>query len=132
MAFLGDAQNGEAKWGFICETRNSVNWRLPRGAVGWVGVRVFFFVCGGVLEVSARAGQETGQEGGRSNDKVKKTNAPSPSFSLSLTSPSSLSKKTITTHVAELAVRRLGGRDGSGARDRRGGGSCGPPGERMV
>ena len=46
MAFLGDAQNGEAKWGFICETRNSVNWRLPRGAVGWVGVRGFFFVCG--------------------------------------------------------------------------------------
>ena len=46
MAFLGDAQNGEAKWGFICETRNSVNWRLPRGAVGWVGVRGFFVVCG--------------------------------------------------------------------------------------
>ena len=46
MAFLGDAQNGEAKWGFICETRNSVNWRLPRGAVGGVGVRGFFLCVG--------------------------------------------------------------------------------------
>ena len=33
-------------WGFICETRNSVNWRLPRGAVGWVGVRGFFWCVG--------------------------------------------------------------------------------------